>query len=104
MGQVSIALPIAHSDHIVIVWRLVGQAGIHGATSVYQIRCTRSGVRSRGWLVIRRRKNHERRSMSDGLKVERALTRFRVVRVSRWIYGRVPRESCSGWMLSFVAP
>src|ERR1041384_2458502 len=102
MGQVSIASPIARSDLIVIVLRLPGQVAIPGATSVYRIRSTQSGARSRGWLLIRRRRSPGRHSTSDGLKVVRALTRFRAMRAWKLIYALLLKESCSGWMLSFV--
>src|SRR6185369_17223774 len=101
MGQASIALQIARSDRIVTVSRLLDQADIRGATSGYRIRSTQSDARSRDWLVIRRRRSLGPHTMSDGLKVGRALTRFRVMRVWRSIYARLPKESCSGWMLSF---
>src|ERR1043165_451777 len=102
MDQDSIALPIAHSDRIVTALRLVDQADIPGATSGYQIRSTPSDARSRDWLVIRPQRNHAQRSMSDGLKVGRASTRFPVTRVWKWIFAPLPKESCSGWMRSFV--
>src|ERR1044072_5213332 len=103
MDQESIALPIAPSDRIVTGLRLLDQAGIRGAISAYLIRSTQWDARSRDWLVTRRRKNLARRSMSDELKVGRALIRFRATRVWKSIFAPLPKESCSGWMLSFVA-
>src|SRR6185503_2921412 len=102
MGQDLIASPIAHSDLIATVLRLLDQADIRGATSVYRILSTQSHARSRGLPVIRRRRSLGRHSMSGGLKVGRASTRFRVMRVWRLICARLLKESCSGWMLSFV--